>query len=814
MPHFFLLPPTLQCRQLQTKPPQRHRAAAPEATSGAPTEDSPILQHDASTALTAAPLTTTARGPGVELPALTIRSMNTPAPAPYGDDLAHIALTEDMQALSVHQLRARFNGPSSSAHLVKATVLLREGYEERDVAWTSRRMRYWTFHPAANRPPPPSPYTFPPPDLLASLIALYFTHKNLYHPLLHRPSFERAVREGRHERDAAFGAVVLLVCAIGSRWSEDARVLVPDSSELVPDSSEWSGRRRAGGGHDTLSGGDGQDTGDENARNGDAKERDPLTVGWQYFNQLPMTLDHLFVKPTVEHLQFYCLASTFLEYSMATACWSLVGIGIRLAQDVGAHRAKPTGSRATAESELWKRAVWILVCSDRQISNSLGRPCTTQYEDFDVELPIEVDDDFWDGEPGCLPSAGGAGAFVQPPGRPSKITHFNCLVRLSNILAFSLKMLYSANKTKSLLAFRDDAWEEHIVAELDSALNGWVDSIPSHLRWDPNRRDDDSFDQSAYLHCQYYQVQITIHRPFIPMIRQGPSTVCIALLLSSTLLVQILKRHSYPAGPSLPGNLHKRRALEQPRRRHRQPPGLVLLLNVWSGKRTGLPPHMNTALAEVHKCMACICNCEHRDLLYEIAAIGQMPLPNQGSPPASAPAPGPSGTSNNHKRSREDNTAQYPVAPAVVAHHPPFVSKTPKPLPFNNQGPSAPVPPQQQQFGLPTYTADLGRLPVYHQYGPSASSSSWYPRAVGGATWNASTSTSGFDEFAPGYDAAAALDFGVGEANSGDGGAGMSRDALAMWASAPTGFEVDDWGTYFSVMSEWNQGLAPVGAQT
>lgn len=27
---------------------------------------------------------------------------------------------------------------------------------------------------------------------------------------------------------------------------------------------------------------------------------------------------------------------------------------------------------------------------------------------------------------------------------------------------------------------RDDNWEEHIVAELDSALNEWVDLIPSH----------------------------------------------------------------------------------------------------------------------------------------------------------------------------------------------------------------------------------------------------------------------------------------------------------------------------------------------
>jgi hypothetical protein len=30
---------------------------------------------------------------------------------------------------------------------------------------------------------------------------------------------------------------------------------------------------------------------------------------------------------------------------------------------------------------------------------------------------------------------------------------------------------------------REKGWEEHTVAELDSALNGWFDSIPDHCRF-------------------------------------------------------------------------------------------------------------------------------------------------------------------------------------------------------------------------------------------------------------------------------------------------------------------------------------------
>ena len=52
---------------------------------------------------------------------------------------------------------------------------------------------------------------FPPPDLLNTLISLYFAHMNDLLPLLHRPTFEQSVREGLHLRDEGFGSTVLLV---------------------------------------------------------------------------------------------------------------------------------------------------------------------------------------------------------------------------------------------------------------------------------------------------------------------------------------------------------------------------------------------------------------------------------------------------------------------------------------------------------------------------------------------------------------------------------------------------------------------------
>jgi hypothetical protein len=109
-----------------------------------------------------------------------------------------------------------------------------------------------------------------------------------------------------------------------------------------------------------------------------------------------------------------------------------------------------------------------------------------------------------------------------------RIVHFHCAHARSLILPAghtSIHSQYALNKTKKLLSYRDQAWEEHLVAEMDSALNGWVDGIPPHLRWDPNRREETFFDQSCLLFCSYYQVQMAIHRPFIPTIREGEPTV-------------------------------------------------------------------------------------------------------------------------------------------------------------------------------------------------------------------------------------------------------------------------------------------------
>jgi hypothetical protein len=89
-------------------------------------------------------------------------------------------------------------------------------------------------------------------------------------------------------------------------------------------------------------------------------------------------------------------------------------------------------------------------------------------------------------------------AFKQPPGKPSKVAFFISMLQQNEILAFTLRTVVSAasdpmsarantrqytiNKSKPLLGYTGDKWEQHIVSQLDSALNKWVETVPDHRK--------------------------------------------------------------------------------------------------------------------------------------------------------------------------------------------------------------------------------------------------------------------------------------------------------------------------------------------
>lgn len=111
---------------------------------------------------------------------------------------------------------------------------------------------------------------------------------------------------------------------------------------------------------------------------------------------------------------------------------------------------------------------------------------------FDLDLPLEVDDDYWEARPGTHRP------FTQPAGIPSTVTAFNQLIKLTQIMAFALRTLvgvpnswlpvhnvntlqYAVDRSKvyhGLIALD----QKDVVNHLSRAMDEWEAGVPQHCK--------------------------------------------------------------------------------------------------------------------------------------------------------------------------------------------------------------------------------------------------------------------------------------------------------------------------------------------
>ncbi|KAF8330637.1 fungal-specific transcription factor domain-containing protein [Amanita rubescens] len=511
--------------------------------------------------------------------------------------LAFDRVSIDYDDFGESSTRDRYYGKSSYLKLVQTAIELREEYTRKgndaipEPVTCNKRQEYWGFKEWEKHDTKIEAikFQFPPDEFLPLFIDLYFEQVNLFFPLLHRPTFQCAVDEGLHYKDYWFGALLLLVCAIGSQYIDDSH---------VPNHGEPNTQGR----------------------------------GRQWFQQVQLAWQNIPGPPIIHNLQLHCLTIYYLQTtSSAQACWTMLGTAIRLAQEAGAHLKRRKDMETwTLDDELKIRAFWVLVAMDILMSSALGRPCAYRAEDpsFDLDYPLEVDDQFWlEEDPKQSPK--------QPLGKPSLITAFNLLLKLYQIQALTLRTIYSR------IGCVGDNWKQHVITEFDSGLNKWVDSVPDYLRWDPDRENPVHFRQSVLLYTNYYYVQIQIHLPFIPSPRNSsflsfPSlTICTKAARSCSNVVDAMRRRQI--GVIFYVQLGTFTS------------GVTLLLSFWGAKRCGLSTDYQKEMTDIRKCIDVLGAIEKRwdsagrlrDVLIGLSSIDDLSLRNS-SPPIS------------HKRERQD----------------------------------------------------------------------------------------------------------------------------------------------------------------
>ena len=140
--------------------------------------------------------------------------------------------------------RGEYHGSASVYGLVDSALEFRDGAKYRSTVFQerfpNRRREFWEVqyvslplvlcypwrdaYQSQWMSPQPGPSSscleFPPADIIAPLVDTYFSHSNIYYPVLHRPTFQRLLGQELHQRDHEFGSLLLVVCAIGARFTD------------------------------------------------------------------------------------------------------------------------------------------------------------------------------------------------------------------------------------------------------------------------------------------------------------------------------------------------------------------------------------------------------------------------------------------------------------------------------------------------------------------------------------------------------------------------------------------------------------------
>ncbi|KIO34342.1 hypothetical protein M407DRAFT_3474 [Tulasnella calospora MUT 4182] len=305
----------------------------------------------------------------------------------------------------------------------------------------------------------------------------------------------------------------------------------------------------------------------------------------------PRNADALFSGPILSpaglsDLQSTALSAIYLYGTSAPhASWLITGIGLRFAQDIGAHREKVYGPEHPFENQLWKRTFWSLVALDRITSAGLGRPIAAFDEDIDAELPLEVDDEYYDDE--------------------------------------------------------KKEWKQ------------------------PADKDPVFFVQAAILRVTFHYVQITIHRPFIPVLTGNNSSplafpslaICTNAARSVSHILEAWMKRTLDITPLLYIIAFQA--------------GTILLISIWGVKKSKLNVDVSSQCADVQRCIKVLGKAEKKwhtagklcDILKELASFNEVPIPEN--------TPTPPDTTRKREREEDDTSSTFVASPSSFTSNSP-----------------------------------------------------------------------------------------------------------------------------------------------
>ncbi|EXJ84041.1 hypothetical protein A1O3_04708 [Capronia epimyces CBS 606.96] len=211
--------------------------------------------------------------------------------------------------------------------------------------------------------------------------------------------------------------------------------------------------------------------------------------------------ENVMQQNSLESIQaILCCAMYSIRSPIGVSVWMLSGLALRQCLELGLHR-KIRWSKMKSNSlkvELRKRVFWCSYNLDRAVAITLGRPVGIADHDIDVELPLDIDDEY-------ITMNG-----VTKPPRTSKMEPVTTIstaihtIRLRQIWARIQSSVYPQVGAEATI--QSSALFERFKRELAD----WLESAPEQLP--SNRANNNSFGSKEWFSLMYHHSILLLHR--------------------------------------------------------------------------------------------------------------------------------------------------------------------------------------------------------------------------------------------------------------------------------------------------------------
>lgn len=228
--------------------------------------------------------------------------------------------------------------------------------------------------------------------------------------------------------------------------------------------------------------------------------------GYKYFVAARKLIDIADARDTYA-IQSIVMMIIFLQCSARlSTCYSYIGVALRSALRAGLHR-KVAYNFNPIELETRKRLFWTIRKMDIYVNAMLGLPRSTSENDFDQELPDEIDDE----------NITEDAYFPQKEGKLSSAGIANAHTRLITILSHIMKHIYPVKQDEQEKKMASSTLYNAThanVNKMEAEIREWLHSLPPELK--PGANPPAQYlKANRLLNLALCHVQIVLYRPFI-----------------------------------------------------------------------------------------------------------------------------------------------------------------------------------------------------------------------------------------------------------------------------------------------------------